>query len=235
MAPPHHSSRFRPAAVAPRRRRQTVADRGHFMKMQGQEVFRRAVRAIVESSTTDPRARRAGRERRRVVRPASGESTDHRGRGEAARFRTRTYDLEHRALRQHVGGVDTARAVRGGRGWPRPRRRPRTLRRCRRRSDLGQCAHPMGTLVSDPTERVAFVTGASQGIGRAIAIALARAGHPVGFCYASDADERRRDPPGRSSPKARRLSRCSATYPIRLRSTPRSERSRRRSVGSRSS
>ncbi len=37
-------------------------------------------------------------------------------------------------------------------------------------------------------ERVAFVTGASRGIGRAIAVALARAGHPVGFCYGSDAD-----------------------------------------------
>ncbi len=31
---------------------ETVAARGHFMKMQGQEVFRRAVRAVVESSTT---------------------------------------------------------------------------------------------------------------------------------------------------------------------------------------
>ena len=35
-------------------------------------------------------------------------------------------------------------------------------------------------------ERVAFVTGASRGIGRAIAVAIARAGHPVGFCYGSD-------------------------------------------------
>jgi 3-oxoacyl-[acyl-carrier-protein] synthase-3 len=29
----------------------TVAERGHFMKMQGQEVFRRAVRAMLDSST----------------------------------------------------------------------------------------------------------------------------------------------------------------------------------------
>ena len=41
---------------------------------------------------------------------------------------------------------------------------------------------------TDAAERVAFVTGASRGIGRAIAVALARAGHPVGFCYGSDAD-----------------------------------------------
>ena len=41
------------------------------------------------------------------------------------------------------------------------------------------------------SERAAFVTGASRGIGRAIAIALARSGHPVGFCYASDADSAR--------------------------------------------
>jgi 3-oxoacyl-[acyl-carrier-protein] synthase III len=31
---------------------ETVADRGHFMKMQGQEVFRRAVRAIADSSAS---------------------------------------------------------------------------------------------------------------------------------------------------------------------------------------
>ena len=45
--------------------------------------------------------------------------------------------------------------------------------------------------VRPPSERVAFVTGASRGIGRAIAVALARAGHPIGFSYASDADAAR--------------------------------------------
>ncbi|HEX5094763.1 MAG TPA: 3-oxoacyl-[acyl-carrier-protein] reductase [Acidimicrobiia bacterium] len=35
-------------------------------------------------------------------------------------------------------------------------------------------------------ERVAFVTGGSRGIGRATVVALAAAGHPVGFCYSSD-------------------------------------------------
>ena len=34
--------------------------------------------------------------------------------------------------------------------------------------------------------RVALVTGASRGIGRATVVSLARAGHPIGFCYGAD-------------------------------------------------
>jgi 3-oxoacyl-[acyl-carrier protein] reductase len=36
------------------------------------------------------------------------------------------------------------------------------------------------------TERAAFVTGGSRGIGRATVVALAEAGHSVGFCYGRD-------------------------------------------------
>lgn len=39
------------------------------------------------------------------------------------------------------------------------------------------------------TERVALVTGASRGIGRAVAVALSRRGYAVGINYASKADE----------------------------------------------
>jgi len=41
---------------------------------------------------------------------------------------------------------------------------------------------------ADAQPRVAFVTGASRGIGRAVAVELGRLGHPVACGYGSDAD-----------------------------------------------
>jgi len=59
---------------------------------------------------------------------------------------------------------------------------------------VGQRGHPLGRPVSPAvcgdtsTDRAAFVTGGSRGIGRETVLALARAGHAIGFCYSSDAE-----------------------------------------------
>jgi 3-oxoacyl-[acyl-carrier protein] reductase len=50
---------------------------------------------------------------------------------------------------------------------------------------MGERARPLGGEVTS-SDRVAFVTGGSRGIGRATVVALATAGHPVAFCYSSD-------------------------------------------------
>jgi 3-oxoacyl-[acyl-carrier protein] reductase len=51
---------------------------------------------------------------------------------------------------------------------------------------MGQRAAPVGSRVTAP--HTAFVTGASRGIGRAIAVALATSGNRVAFCYSADED-----------------------------------------------
>ena len=53
---------------------------------------------------------------------------------------------------------------------------------------MGLRGHPLGACVSDANGgRVAFVTGASRGIGRAIAVELGRAGHQVACGFGRDA------------------------------------------------
>jgi 3-oxoacyl-[acyl-carrier protein] reductase len=49
---------------------------------------------------------------------------------------------------------------------------------------VGQRPHPLGYALV----RTAFVTGASRGIGRAVAVTLAQAGNRVAFCYGGDDD-----------------------------------------------
>jgi 3-oxoacyl-[acyl-carrier protein] reductase len=51
-----------------------------------------------------------------------------------------------------------------------------------------ECAMEARVNAPESPGRVAFVTGASRGIGRAIAVALGEAGCRVAFCYSSDAE-----------------------------------------------
>ena len=123
---------------------ETIAAGEQYLKMQGQEVFRRAVRVVVDSARTT--LDRAG------VAPADVDwFVPHQANIriiESAASRLgiarRPDDREHRPLRQHVGGVDPARARRSGRRRTAARRRPRAHVGLRRRHDLGQRARPLG-------------------------------------------------------------------------------------------
>ena len=155
---------------------------------------------------------------------------------QAARDPAGAHAREHRPLRQHVGGVDPARARRGGRR--RPRRTTATSCCC---SGFGagmtwaSALAALGPRVSDAgrRSRVAFVTGGvARHRPRDRASRSARPGHPVAFCYSSDddgAEETLRRGRGRGRRGARRRR---PTSPTPTRSTPRSARSRARSARS---
>ena len=64
-------------------------DHGGYILMEGREVFRRAVRASVDSAAEGPRRRRRHGRRHRPVRPPPGQPADHRRRRAAARHRPR--------------------------------------------------------------------------------------------------------------------------------------------------
>ena len=206
----------------------TVADREHYMKMSGQEVFRRAVRAVVDSATA---TLERGRRRRR---PTSTWFVPHQANAriiDAAANRLgfapeRTL-VNIEQLRQHLVGVDPARVVRSGRRRSRSRRRPRAVLRLRRGHDLGERAGALGRAMSAaPADRVAFVTGGSRGIGRAT-VARARARRSPRRLLLLVRRRRRaarRAKP--SSTRAARRSRCAPTSPTPTRSTRRSARSR---------
>ena len=85
-ARPPGCSRSRPAAAAcPRPPRRSPTGE-HYLKMAGQEVFRRAVRVVVESARATLERAGVGDRRRRVVRPAPGEPPHHRRGRQAARL-----------------------------------------------------------------------------------------------------------------------------------------------------
>ena len=111
------------------------AEVGGFIRMEGKEVFRRAVRIMVDSAQKSMEHAGRHRRRHRADRPPPGERADHRRRLRAARDRPRSRRRGARPHRQHLVGVDPARARRRPRPRPRPQRRPRPDRRVRRRHD----------------------------------------------------------------------------------------------------
>ena len=97
---------------------ETVANGEHYLKMEGQEVFRRAVRIVVDSATAALDRAGVDRRRRHVVRAAPGQRPHHRGRRQPARDPGGAHPREHRPLRQHQRGVDPARPRRSRRRRP---------------------------------------------------------------------------------------------------------------------
>ena len=183
---------------------ETIADGEHYLKMQGQEVFRRAVRIVVESATT-----------RRSTGPASPPTTS------TGSSRTRPTSASSRPPRSRLGiptertlvnierygntsrGVDPARAGRSGRRRPPQRRRPRAPLGLRRRHDLGQRRRCAGAARERPGSPRAASRSSPARRGASAAPSpsrSARAGHRVACGYAS----RRTTAPRRRRPRSRR-------------------------------
>ena len=85
-----------------------VRNREQYVQMNGNEVFKFAVRMIPKA--TQQGARGNGQHGRRpgVARSASGEQAHHRHHRGAARHRRRARLLQRREHRQHVGRLDTS-------------------------------------------------------------------------------------------------------------------------------
>ena len=103
-------ARRRRAAACPAAARAPSRTGDAHLKMNGREVFKFATRVMVWSAEKVlARVRQDGRRRRRV-RPAPGKRPDHRPRYEEAGLPGGEGGRERRPVRQHVVGLDPARA-----------------------------------------------------------------------------------------------------------------------------
>ena len=109
---------------------------GH-LRMNGREVFKFATRVLVSSARGAPRGMRAHRRRRRRVRPPPGERPHHRPRCQQTRLPQGEGGGQRRPIRQHLVGLDPARAGRRVRERPPEARKPRPDDRNGRRPHLG--------------------------------------------------------------------------------------------------
>ena len=123
---PAQPARLGPRLPTARLRTILDADIGGYIQMDGKEVFRQAVRVDGRLGPARDGAGRRDRRRHRACRAAPGEHPHHRVRLRQARHPDGAHRHRARPHRQHVVGVDPARAGR------RRRRRPgaRTATSC---------------------------------------------------------------------------------------------------------
>ena len=122
---------------------------GH-LRMEGREVFRHAVGMITDVIEALFRRDRFHRRGHRLVRAASGQYQDHRRDREKARHPHRQGDPHRRPSRQHLGRLDTARALACRPRWAHQARRSCPPRSHGRRFHLGRRAP---ALVARPPAR----------------------------------------------------------------------------------
>ena len=120
------------------------ADVGGYIKMDGKEVFRRAVRIMVDSAEKSMKAAGVHADDIALVVPHQANAAHHQGGVRPPRHRDGPRRRRARPHRQHVVGVDPARPRRRPRQRPRQGGRPHPARRLRRRDDRRQHDHPLG-------------------------------------------------------------------------------------------